>query len=75
MGGRNSDHLRQRLLAIYRDEANEHLAALAAELEAIARDLAFSPSTIRNDVSAIFRALGVSTRAEAAARAISLGLV
>ena len=36
---------------------------------------AYSPSTIRNDVSAIFRALGVSTRAEAAARAISLGLV
>lgn len=42
---------------------------------AIARDLAYSPSTIRNDVAAIYRNLGVSNRAEAAARAIALGLV
>jgi DNA-binding CsgD family transcriptional regulator len=40
----------------------------------IAAALAYSPSTIRNDLSAIYRKLGVTTRAEAAARAIALGL-
>ena len=62
---------------LYLDSDAEVLRRLVAggTNAAIARDLAYSPSTIRNDVSAIFRALGVSTRAEAAARAISLGLV
>ncbi|MFM7252005.1 MAG: LuxR C-terminal-related transcriptional regulator [Ilumatobacteraceae bacterium] len=40
-----------------------------------ARALSYSPSTIRNDASAVYRKLGVKTRAEAAARAIALGLV
>lgn len=40
----------------------------------IARTLSYSPSTIRNDASAIYRKLGVRTRPEAAARAIALGL-
>lgn len=40
----------------------------------IARALAFSTSTIRNDVASIYRKLGVRTRAEAGARAAVLGL-
>jgi len=40
----------------------------------IARDLHYSTSTIRNDLSAIYRKLDVSGRPEAAARAIELGL-
>lgn len=40
----------------------------------IARTLSYSPSTIRNDATAIYRKLGVRTRPEAAARAIALGL-
>lgn len=40
----------------------------------IAEALAYSPSTIRNDLTSIFRKLRVSTRAEAAAAAIRLGL-
>lgn len=40
----------------------------------IARALSYSPSTIRNDASSIYRKLGVRTRPEAAARAIALGL-
>lgn len=41
----------------------------------IAATLSYSPSTIRNDVSAIYRKLGVSSRPEAAAAAIGLQLV
>ena len=41
----------------------------------IAKAMSYSPSTIRNDASAVYRKLGVKTRAEAAARAIALGLV
>jgi DNA-binding CsgD family transcriptional regulator len=41
----------------------------------IARTLSYSPSTIRNDATAIYRKLGVRTRPEAAAKAISLGLI
>lgn len=40
----------------------------------IADSLAFSRSTIRNDLTGIYRKLGVTTRAEAAATAIRLGL-
>jgi DNA-binding CsgD family transcriptional regulator len=40
----------------------------------IARDLCYSTSTIRNDLSTIYRKLEVSGRPEAAARAIELGL-
>ena len=41
----------------------------------IARDLCYSTSTIRNDLSTIYTKLGVGGRPEAAARAIELGLV
>jgi DNA-binding CsgD family transcriptional regulator len=41
----------------------------------IADALAFSPSTIRNDLSSIFRKLGVTSRSEAAAAGIRLGIV
>lgn len=41
----------------------------------IAGDLCYSTSTIRNDLSTIYRKLGVGGRPEAAARAIELGLV
>ena len=41
----------------------------------IARRLAFSASTIRTDTIAIYRKLGVKGRAEAVARAITLGVV
>jgi len=40
----------------------------------IARALSYSPSTIRNDVTSIYRKLGVRNRPEAAARARALGL-
>jgi DNA-binding CsgD family transcriptional regulator len=40
----------------------------------IAKLLALSPSTIRNDLTSIYRKLGVATRAEAAAAAISLAM-
>lgn len=40
----------------------------------IADSLVFSRSTIRNDLTGIYRKLGVTTRAEAAATAIRLGL-
>ncbi len=41
----------------------------------IARDLAFSVSTIRNDTMAIYRKLGAHGRPEAVATALSLGLI
>lgn len=41
----------------------------------IAQRLFVSPSTVRNDLSAIYRKFGVATRAEAAAVAISKGIV
>ncbi len=41
----------------------------------IAASLAFSLSTIRSDTSEIFRKLGVSGRREAAARALSMGII
>lgn len=41
----------------------------------IALELRYSPSTIRNDVSSIYRKLGVSSRPEAAAVASSLELI
>lgn len=41
----------------------------------IADELAFSASTIRNELSTVYRKLGVSTRAEAAAVAMRQGLV
>jgi DNA-binding CsgD family transcriptional regulator/antitoxin component of RelBE/YafQ-DinJ toxin-antitoxin module len=41
----------------------------------IARALSYSPSTIRNDVTSIYRKFGVRSRPEAAARASALGLV
>jgi len=41
----------------------------------IAAELAFSLSTIRAEISAIYRKLGVKSRAEATARAIGAGLV
>lgn len=40
----------------------------------IAEELAFSLSTIRAEISAVYRKLGVHSRAEATARAISIGL-
>jgi DNA-binding CsgD family transcriptional regulator len=40
----------------------------------IAKVLSYSPSTIRNDVTSIYRKFGVRSRPEAAARAIALGL-
>lgn len=40
----------------------------------IADMMSLSPSTIRNELSSIYRKFGVSTRAEAAAVAISMGL-
>jgi len=40
----------------------------------IAKLLALSPSTIRNDLTSIYRKLGVASRAEAAAAAISLAM-
>lgn len=40
----------------------------------IAELLAYSPSTVRNDLTAIYRKFGVATRAEAAAAAIQQGL-
>ena len=42
---------------------------------AIAVDLAFSLSTIRNDTTEIFRKLGVTKRRDAAAKAVAVGLV
>lgn len=42
---------------------------------AIAAELAFSLSTIRNDTTEIFRKLGVTKRREAAAKAAAVGLV
>jgi DNA-binding CsgD family transcriptional regulator len=42
---------------------------------AIAAELAFSLSTIRNDTTEIFRKLGVTRRREAAAKAVAVGLV
>ena len=41
----------------------------------IARALSYSPSTIRNDVTSIYRKFGVRNRPEAAARASALGIV
>jgi|GEM_PF-4909579 len=43
--------------------------------QAIANDLAFSLSTIRNDTTEIFRKLGVPGRRAAAAKARDVGLV
>lgn len=40
----------------------------------IGRALAFSPSTNRNDITVIYRKLGVRSRAEAAARAMAFGI-
>ena len=40
----------------------------------IGRILAFSASTIRNDLTVIYRKLGARSRADAAARAIALGV-
>lgn len=53
------------------------LAALAtgATNAAIAHDLAYSISTIRNDTIAIYRKLGVQGRPDAVAQAISRGLI
>jgi DNA-binding CsgD family transcriptional regulator/tetratricopeptide (TPR) repeat protein len=51
------------------------LMASGATNPEIARRLAFSASTIRTDTIAIYRKLGVKGRAEAVARAITLGVV
>ena len=51
------------------------LMAAGATNPEIARRLAFSASTIRTDTIAIYRKLGVKGRAEAVARAITLGVV
>jgi DNA-binding CsgD family transcriptional regulator len=40
----------------------------------IANALAYSPSTIRNDLTSIYRKFGVSSRPEAVARAVALGI-
>lgn len=51
------------------------LAANGLTNPQIARDLSFSVSTVRNELSSIYRKLGVSTRAEATAQAMKLGLI
>jgi DNA-binding CsgD family transcriptional regulator len=40
----------------------------------IAEALAYSPSTIRNDLTSIYRKFGVTSRPEATARAVALGI-
>lgn len=58
-----------------RELAVLELLATGATNPTIARTLAYSVSTIRNDTITIYRKLGVAGRPEAVARAIALGLV
>ena len=58
-----------------REAAILRLVATGASNPEIARQLAYSVSTIRDDVSSVYRKLGVAKRAEAVTRAIALGLV
>jgi len=58
-----------------REEAVLRLLATGASNPEIARRLAYSVSTIRDDVSSVYRKLGVAKRPEAVTRAIALGLV
>ena len=51
------------------------LVADGASTRDIASDLGVSEATVKTDLSAVFDALGVSTRAEAVARALRSGLI
>jgi ATP/maltotriose-dependent transcriptional regulator MalT len=77
-------HLRQALAATCpaptstltdRELAVLRRMASGATNDAIARELTFSLSTIRNDTIAIYRKLNVSGRPNAVARAVALGLL
>jgi DNA-binding CsgD family transcriptional regulator len=50
------------------------LLASGSPYHAIARQIRYSVSTVRNDAMSIYRKLGVSGRSAAAARAVTLGL-
>lgn len=67
-------------IAIDQDFTQRELTVLALAAQGstnpqIARDLSFSVSTVRNELTSIYRKLGVSTRAEATAQAMKLGLI
>ena len=76
-GSVNAD--RAAVMALYHDSSEVLTGDLPTPVKyfnpEIARDLCYSTSTIRNDLSTIYTKLGVGGRPEAAARAIELGLV